>query len=88
LTGSPDAVSIRPEKIHLLGANEAVPDGLQHVRGAVRDVVYLGMYKRYLIDLQGGGDLVVIEQNLDSHTLARGAPVTLAWRPEHLRRLA
>jgi putative spermidine/putrescine transport system ATP-binding protein len=88
LTGSPDAVSIRPEKIRIVSANEAVPAGWQHVRGAIRDVVYLGMYNRYLVELQGGGDLVVIEQNLDSHALMRGAKVTLVWHAEHLRRLA
>jgi putative spermidine/putrescine transport system ATP-binding protein len=56
-------------------------------RGTIRDTVYLGMYTRYLVDLQGGGDVIVIEQNLDSHALARGQGVTLAWHPEHLRRL-
>ena len=32
--------------------------------GAVRDVIYLGLYTRYLVELDGGGDLVVVEQNL------------------------
>lgn len=87
LTGSADPVSIRPEKFRVLGSDEPVPAGWQHAPGAIRDVVYLGMYKRYLVGVQTGGDVIVIEQNLDSRAHPRGAPVTLAWHPEHLRRL-
>jgi putative spermidine/putrescine transport system ATP-binding protein len=87
LTGSVEAVSIRPEKFRLVEPGEAIPSEMCSTRGTIRDTVYLGMYTRYLVDLQGGGDVIVIEQNLDSHALARGQGVTLAWHPEHLRRL-
>jgi ABC-type Fe3+/spermidine/putrescine transport system ATPase subunit len=88
LTGLSAPISIRPEKIRLIGEGETVPAGWQHASGAIRDVVYLGMYKRYLVNVPNGGDLIVMEQNLDAHTLASGTQVTLAWQPEHLRRLA
>ena len=46
--------------------------------GRVRDVIYLGMYTRYLVELDGGGDLVVVEQNLKTTSMdvlaARGGP--------------
>jgi hypothetical protein len=35
--------------------------------GVVRDVVYLGLYTRYLVEIDGGVDLVVVEQNLKDH---------------------
>jgi putative spermidine/putrescine transport system ATP-binding protein len=88
LTGSPDPVAIRPEKLRVLGAGEAAPDGWRYAPGTIRDVVYLGMYKRYLVDVQTGGDVIVIEQNLDSRAHPRSAQVTLAWHPEHMRKLA
>jgi putative spermidine/putrescine transport system ATP-binding protein len=45
------------------------------------------MVTRYLIDLDAGGKLVVIRQNLESSTKGlleeRGRAIALAWRPEH-----
>jgi len=87
LTGSAGAIAIRPEKIRIFGADERVAAGLQSAHGVVRDSVYLGTHTRYLVELDSGGDLVVIEQNLDSRMRTRGERVTLAWHPEHLRSL-
>ena len=57
--------------------------------GQVRDVVYLGLYTRYLVELEGGGDLVVVEQNLKSTSMdvmkTRGQDVRLVWNKEHVR---
>ena len=57
--------------------------------GRVRDVVYLGLYTRYLVELEGGGDLVVVEQNLKSTSMdvmrARNQAVRLIWKKEHVR---
>ncbi len=59
--------------------------------GKVRDVVYLGLYTRYLVELNGGGDLVVVEQNLNTTSMdvmkARGQKVHLFWKKEHVRYL-
>ena len=89
ITGSETMFSIRPEKIHL--TNEVKPsDPEMHIAtGRVRDVIYLGLYTRYLVDLEGGGDLVVVEQNLKTTSMdvmkARGQSVHLAWKKEHMR---
>ena len=32
----------------------------------VREVVYVGMVTRYLVDLDSGGELVVVRQNLET----------------------
>ena len=92
ITGSTDPVSIRPEKIHILAPGAAVPEGQAHVDGRVRDVIYLGVHTRYLVELDDGGDLTVVQQNLQSTSMevlaAKGRPVRLAWDRIHNRSLA
>jgi putative spermidine/putrescine transport system ATP-binding protein len=55
--------------------------------GVVRDVVYVGMVTRYIVDLDRGGELVVVQQNLETSSQqaleAQGRQVRLSWRPEH-----
>jgi hypothetical protein len=54
-------------------------------------VIYLGLYTRYLVDLEDGGDLVVIEQNLKTTSMdvlkARGQKVRLSWEKDHISRV-
>ncbi len=92
ITGSPETFAIRPEKIRLSDPAKPVSDGLCSAEGRIRDVVYLGMHTRYLIELDGGGDLTVVEQNLESTSMdalaAKGRRVRLVWHPEHNRRIA
>jgi putative spermidine/putrescine transport system ATP-binding protein len=75
--------TIRPEKIRLLGEGER-PDAADHVeRGTIRDVIYAGMITRYVIDLEQGGELVVVRQNASGPFPVEdeGRPVTVAWNP-------
>ena len=69
-----------------------MPDGYCSVSGRIRDVVYLGMYTRYLVELDGGIDLTVVRQNLDETSMDvlanRGRPVLLTWQREHNRQIA
>jgi putative spermidine/putrescine transport system ATP-binding protein len=89
ITGSPAMFSIRPEKIHLSEPSSAVPADHYSVEGRVREVVYLGMYTRYVVDLQGGGELAVVAQNLVTTSMdvlaAQERPVRLSWRRDHIR---
>ncbi|HEU4401233.1 MAG TPA: ABC transporter ATP-binding protein [Candidatus Polarisedimenticolia bacterium] len=83
LTGSPVPFTIRPEKIRLVEADAATPEGVCSAAGTIREVVYLGMHTRYLVEIDGGTMLTVVEQNreataVDVHA-ARGRPVRLAW---------
>lgn len=91
LTGVTGAISIRPEKIHLAPPDALIPTDMQSVDGRVRDVVYLGLYTRYLVEIDGGGDLVVIEQNLKTTSMdvlaSRGSRVRLLWQTSHAIRL-
>ena len=87
LTGSTQRFAVRPEKIAMVDGEAPTPDGSCAVLGTVRDVVYLGMHTRYLVTLDGGDDVTVMQQNLETtsmHVLeARGKRVKLLWRPEH-----
>jgi putative spermidine/putrescine transport system ATP-binding protein len=88
VTGSDQTFSIRPEKIHLGSTAEPPAPGMQSVDGAIRDVVYLGLFTRYVVDVDGGGELVVVEQNLKTTSMdvlsAKGQRVRLAWSQEHV----
>jgi putative spermidine/putrescine transport system ATP-binding protein len=89
ITGSDSTFSIRPEKIHLAALNEKVDGGMFSADGKVRDVIYLGLYTRYLVELDGGGDLVVVEQNLKTTSMdvmkVKNQPIRLLWKKEHVR---
>jgi putative spermidine/putrescine transport system ATP-binding protein len=84
LTGSSRPFTIRPEKIRLdaFGAHE---DGAPGVTGTIEAVQYLGAATRYTVSLDGGGQLVSLEQNVDD-ARPRGVPgqrVRLAWSRRH-----
>jgi putative spermidine/putrescine transport system ATP-binding protein len=75
-------ITIRPEKIRMAadGAGKGEP-------GTIREVVYIGMVTRFVVDLDGGGQLVVVRQNLETSSQEalseQGKRVRLSWRPEH-----
>jgi putative spermidine/putrescine transport system ATP-binding protein len=76
--------TIRPEKVRLL---DQPRDGLHVEPGVVRDVAYAGMVTRYLVDLERGGELQVVRQNLETSSSEaleqQGRPVTVGWSEEH-----
>ena len=73
--------TVRPEKIHMTEG-----DG-EGETGRIRDVVYVGMFTRYHVELDRGGELIVVRQNLETSSQDaledRGRRVRLEWRPEH-----
>jgi putative spermidine/putrescine transport system ATP-binding protein len=74
--------TVRPEKIRLLEEDHGGGEP-----GRIRDVVYLGAATRYVVELDGGGELVALRQNLESSSAEaleqKGKRVRLTWRPEH-----
>jgi putative spermidine/putrescine transport system ATP-binding protein len=78
--------TIRPEKIHLLDAGEDT-GGLRTEPGRIAHVSYLGSVTRFLVELDAGGELQVVRQNLETSSAEaleqRGRQVTVGWRPEH-----
>jgi len=78
--------TVRPEKIRMLDEGEPAPDGWLTEPGRVREVVYLGAVTRYIVDLDAGGALTVVGQNLDTSAeeaaARQGHAVRLAWRAQ------
>ena len=74
--------TIRPEKIQM-----NMDEGGAGEPGHIREVVYVGMFTRYIVELDSGGELAVIRQNLETSSQqaleSKGRRVTLEWRPEH-----
>ncbi len=91
LTGSEQMFSVRPEKIHIGSLKDTPDKDMVSVDGTVRDVVYLGLFTRYLVEIEGGGDLVVVEQNLKTTSMdvlsAKGQRVRLTWHKDHISRV-
>jgi putative spermidine/putrescine transport system ATP-binding protein len=92
LTGSPTAFVIRPEKIQIVALEAAVPDtaGSEAVCsaiGQIQDILYLGMYTRYRVNLHPEGMLTIVEQNRGNRDLSRGEKVRVLWKREHIARL-
>jgi putative spermidine/putrescine transport system ATP-binding protein len=72
--------TIRPEKVRLVNGDH---HGLHTETGVVRDVAYVGMVTRYLVDLEAGGSLQVVRQNLEETSAQafdqQGKRVTVGW---------
>jgi len=92
ITGVNQTFSIRPEKIRIQQPDTPIADGLCAAHGCIRDVVYLGVHTRYIVELDVGGELTVIQQNLDTTSMevlaARGRRVQLVWQRAHNRVIA
>jgi putative spermidine/putrescine transport system ATP-binding protein len=86
--GAPGTYSIRPEKIRVL-KESAIADEPGHatVTGTVAEVVYLGDTTRFLVDLDTGGRLTVLQQNLETTAedvaAYPGIRVRLQWHQRH-----
>ncbi len=92
LTGSAETFSVRPEKIHVTPPESPVASEWVAADGQIREVVYLGLYTRYVVELEAGGELVVVQQNLHATSMealsARGRRVRLSWERQHNRVIA
>ncbi len=79
--------TIRPEKIRLLRDGDE-RNGLTVERGRIVNVAYAGMITRYTIALGAGGQLQVLQQNLESTSaeahLEQGRETEVGWRSEHM----
>jgi putative spermidine/putrescine transport system ATP-binding protein len=84
--GNTGTYSVRPEKIRLANALDRAGDGEHAAAGVVREVVYVGAATRFVVDLEVGGHLVVLQQNSQGSSAEamqmRGRQVQLIWRRE------
>ena len=79
--------SVRPEKIRVTKGTLTAGAGVHAVPGTVREVIYVGMSTRFVVDLDAGGSLMAVAQNsqadLGDSATRRGDRVTLSWNSEH-----
>jgi putative spermidine/putrescine transport system ATP-binding protein len=85
-------LTVRPEKVHLLFGDEQAPQGAHVEGGTVTEVIYLGVVTRYVVALDGGGNLVAARQNLETAAAdalqAVGQRVRVGWRPDQAFEIA
>ncbi|MFJ3640287.1 ABC transporter ATP-binding protein [Streptomyces sp. NPDC090108] len=92
IVGTAGTYNIRPEKIRVLD-DSAAADEPEHdsVTGTVAEAVYLGDATRLLVDLDGGGRLTALQQNLETSSedvaAYRGTRVRLRWHRRHAVRI-
>jgi putative spermidine/putrescine transport system ATP-binding protein len=91
VAGSKNAFTVRPEKIRLADPAERVDSGHVTATGHVKEVVYVGAHTRYLVELDVGGELVVLQQNLTMSSMealeVKGNAVRLIWNRQHNRQV-
>ena len=92
LTGRANPFTVRPEKISLYAADAPPADASTcDVSGTVVDVVYLGMFTRYAVEVAHDTTLEVVRQNVESPGRDRGllgATVHLQWGRDACRYLS
>jgi putative spermidine/putrescine transport system ATP-binding protein len=79
--------TVRPEKVHIVDQAAPPREGFTSEAGRIRDVIYLGMVTRYIVELDRGGELVAVQQNLETSSQdaldQKGNRVRLQWNPLH-----
>ncbi|WP_432871667.1 ABC transporter ATP-binding protein [Microbispora rosea] len=85
--GREGTFSVRPEKLRVvLGEEPSGPDE-HEAAGVIREVVYAGAATRFVVDLDAGGRLIALQQNLQASSMdvtgLRGARVRLVWNRRH-----
>jgi spermidine/putrescine transport system ATP-binding protein len=78
--GSEAHAAVRPEKVRFGGEGDNV------VPVRIKQVVYLGVSTQYIGELEGGGTLVLYQQNVHEGTGPReGDEVSVAWEARNCR---
>ncbi|MCY1142419.1 ABC transporter ATP-binding protein [Actinoplanes sp. Pm04-4] len=75
VVGRDGTFSVRPEKITI---------GAEGAPGTVSEVIYAGPVTRFVVDLDAGARMVVVEQNRRAGKAQRGDRVQLTWQQEHV----
>jgi spermidine/putrescine transport system ATP-binding protein len=72
--GEESHAAVRPEKVRFGGSGDNVS------AAEVKQVVYLGASTQYIVELEGGGKLVLYQQNaFDTARPSEGDGVTVSW---------
>ena len=92
IVGQAGTFSIRPEKIRVGGVDDEPTADEHSAWGSVHEVEYVGAFTRFIVDLEAGGRLVAVQQNLESSSSDvsgyRNTRVRLIWNQKHEFRVA
>jgi putative spermidine/putrescine transport system ATP-binding protein len=87
IVGRRGTFTVRPEKIRIGEPSDPVGEDETTATGTIRNVVYLGPDTRYIVALDAGTDLVVVQQNLATSSMdalaTRDKAVRLFWKRQH-----
>jgi putative spermidine/putrescine transport system ATP-binding protein len=87
IVGQSGTFTVRPEKIRLADPGDPVAEDESSALGRIRNVVYLGPDTRYIVALDAGTDLVVVQQNLATSSMealaTKDSSVRLVWKRQH-----
>ena len=87
VVGREGTFSVRPEKIRVDDVASTPGPDEHFADGVVREVEYVGAFTRFIVDLDAGGRLVAMQQNLESSSSDvskyRNTKVRLIWAKEH-----
>ena len=79
--------TVRPEKVRLLDAGDQPGPGFHVEPGRIAQVAYAGMVTRFFVDLDAGGRLQVVRQNLETTSAEalelQGRQVQVGWREQN-----
>ena len=92
IVGEGGTFSIRPEKIRVTEVETRPAADEDSALGSVHEVEYVGAFTRFIVDLEAGGRLVAVQQNLESSSSDvsgyRNTRVRLIWNKTHEFRVA
>jgi ABC-type Fe3+/spermidine/putrescine transport system ATPase subunit len=76
---------IRPEHLQVRGRKESISENvaapINSIEGSVKDVMYLGSELEFIIALECGREIIVIEKNRRQPGRTRGEAVTVTFKP-------
>jgi putative spermidine/putrescine transport system ATP-binding protein len=89
VTGREASITVRPEKITIVDPGVIPAAGESSLDGKVRESIYVGSFTRYIVELDAGGELVVVQQNTSKAAAegrrVPGDQVRLVWSSQDSR---
>jgi len=87
--GAAVCVSLRPERVQIRAAGHTIDAPDRTLRGALREIIYLGDHVRARVAVAGNEEFMVKRPISEAHLLPSiGAAVDVCWAPEHCRAFA
>jgi putative spermidine/putrescine transport system ATP-binding protein len=87
VAGKAGTFALRPERINLVPIEADCGDDMW-AKGIIAEVTFLGMYTRYMFNLEFGGDLTIFSQNTQGKPVfAKGDSLKASWSSKHMNQV-